>query len=163
MPQQQIIQIILTEYPSFADLPPADQQLLNVARQMCDQAYAPYSNFYVGAALLLANGQIVKGSNQENAAYPSGICAERSAVYWAGANFPGVRIEKIAVAARRANSTEFLPAAPCGSCRQALAEYETQQGEPIPILLQSDEGRIYSVPSVASLLPLLFSRSSLLS
>lgn len=143
------------------ELTPGDQQLLAEAQQACDRAYAPYSNFYVGAAVLLADGTVVLGSNQENAAYPSGLCAERTAIFSASVNYPGQLITAIAVTARRANEMTFVPAAPCGACRQVLLEYEARQQQPIRLILPGLDRMVCVVPSVATLLPLQFTKENL--
>ena len=139
------------------ELSPADLALVEEARQATFRSYAPYSHFSVGAAILLDNGVTVPGSNQENAAYPSGTCAERSACFFAHARYPEARFLKIAIAARTTDG-EFIdePVAPCGSCRQALLEYETLAGRPVEVMLVGRE-RIFRIPSVASLLPFSFS------
>ncbi|UCE70692.1 MAG: cytidine deaminase [Flavobacteriaceae bacterium] len=151
----------LTIYESEAELSPADLDLLKKARQAREGAYAPYSGFKVGAAVLLESGQIVIGNNQENASYPSGLCAERVAVFQAGARFPDSRIKSIAITATGRVARLEIPAAPCGNCRQSILEYEARQGEPIRILMQGEAGVIYECPSVASLLPLGFDGSFL--
>jgi cytidine deaminase len=138
-----------------------EQLLLSKARQACDHAYAPYSAFHVGAAVHLENGEILTGNNQENAAFPSGLCAERVALFWAGANYPGIPIRTIAIAARHQASETFLPVTPCGGCRQVMAEYENKQKEPISLILEGEDRKIYRIRSVAFLLPLQFSRESL--
>ena len=148
-------------HPSETGLPAEDRRLLGLARQALEGAYAPYSHFRVGAALLLDSGETVIGSNQENASYPSGLCAERVAVFQAGARFPGIAIRAIAIVARSADGLLQVPAAPCGNCRQAILEYETRQDLPIRLLLQAGEGVIYECPSVAALLPLGFDGSYL--
>lgn len=148
-------------YPSGAGLPQADRRLLDAAWQALEGAYAPYSRFRVGAALLLDTGETVIGSNQENASFPSGLCAERVAVFQAGARFPGTPIQTIAIVARSADGSLQVPAAPCGNCRQAILEYENRQGNPIRILLQAGQGVIYECPSMAALLPLGFDGSYL--
>lgn len=142
----------------YSELSPAEQHLVDVARQYTSHAYAPYSHFNVGAAIELENGEVIPGANQENAAFPSGTCAERTACYSAGARFPGVKFSRIAVAARGVDGTELpSPVAPCGACRQALLEYETLAERPVPVLLVGRD-TIYRLPSVASLLPLTFSK-----
>lgn len=148
-------------HPSEAGLSPEDRRLLEAARRALEGAYAPYSHFRVGAALLLDSGETVIGSNQENASYPSGLCAERVAVFQAGARFPGIPIQAIAIVARSADGRLQVPAAPCGNCRQAILEYETRQDGPIRLLLQAGEGVIYECPSMAALLPLGFDGSFL--
>jgi len=124
-------------------------------------AYAPYSKFSVGTAILLDNNQIVTGNNQENASYPSGLCAERVAVFHAGAKFPGVTIKSIAISASSSKHEVEAPAAPCGNCRQSIMEYEQKQKTPITLLLRSEKGPIYKCNSVADILPLAFNNSFL--
>lgn len=133
-----------------------DATLVEAAREASFRSYAPYSNFRVGAAILLDNGEIIPGSNQENVAFPSGTCAERSACFYAHARYPGAKFRKIAIAARGTDG-EFtpVPTAPCGSCRQALLEYETLAGAPVEVLLAGNDV-IYRLPSVASTLPFAF-------
>ncbi len=151
----------LTIHDSASALPVADRRLLEAAWEALEGAYAPYSNFRVGAALLLASGETVIGSNQENASYPSGLCGERVAVFQAGARFPGTPITTLAIVARSADGKLQVPAAPCGNCRQAILEYENRQKTPIRILLQAGHGVIYECPSMAALLPLGFDSSYL--
>jgi cytidine deaminase len=133
--------------------------IINACIEARNNAYAPYSHFHVGAAILLENGIIIKGNNQENAAFPSGLCAERVAVFNAGANFPGVRIKAIAITARSLNYTHGEPITPCGSCRQSLLEYELNQQSDIPIYMLSPSGEIIVAKSVKQLLPLHFEHS----
>lgn len=141
---------------AYDELSPADAELVEQARQATFRSYAPYSRFRVGAAILLSNGEVITGANQENAAYPSGTCAERSACYYAHARYPEARFLKVAIAARGTDG-EFVdePAAPCGACRQALLEYETLVGAPVEILLAGRD-KIYVLESVKSTLPLAF-------
>ena len=133
-----------------------ESRLVEAARAATERSYAPYSRFCVGAAIRLSNGEIVEGSNQENVAYPSGTCAERSACFYAHSRYPEARFESIAIAARGTDG-EFtpLPTAPCGACRQALLEYEVLAGKDVPVLLAGRDC-VYRVPSVRSLLPLAF-------
>lgn len=146
--------IISAQYP---ELTPDRQLLVDKARQATHRSYAPYSHFSVGAAILLSDGTIVTGANQENAAFPSSTCAERSACYYAGANYPDAKFEKIAIAARGTDGNELQqPIPPCGACRQALLEYEKLAGHPVEVILTGTD-EIYILPSVASLLPLSFS------
>lgn len=150
---------------SLSELPEEDKLLVARAKEMTRNAYAPYSHFHVGAAILLADGQIVSGANQENAASPSGTCAERSACYQAGAIAPGVRFKKIAVAAwtdwnKPAGGSyedyyQEMPISPCGACRQALLEYENNGGSAVEVILYG-RSRCYIFPSIASLLPYCF-------
>lgn len=138
------------------ELSEVDRELVEKAEEMTNNAYAPYSHFLVGAAIRLSNGEIVTGSNQENAAFPSGTCAERSACFYAGANFPKEKFETIAVAAREeGKELRVEPASPCGACRQSLLEYEALAGKDVRVMLVGKE-KIYVLPSVKSLLPLAF-------
>lgn len=138
----------------FEELSEADRELIDAARSMTAASYAPYSKFHVGAAIRMDDGTIVRGSNQENAAYPSGTCAERTACYQASALHPGMPMRKIAIAAWSGGEFQEKPISPCGACRQALAEYEHLYG-PIEVLLYGRE-EVYVLPSIASLLPLTF-------
>ncbi|WP_318312061.1 cytidine deaminase [Flagellimonas crocea] len=138
-----------------------DQKLLQKAIVARENAYAPYSNFKVGAALLLENGEVIIGNNQENASYPSGLCAERVAVFQAGARYPGVVIRSIAISAASTENKIGLPAAPCGNCRQSIVEYEQRQDSPISILLGSEKGPVFKCASVTDILPLAFNSSFL--
>jgi cytidine deaminase len=142
---------------TYYDLTETEAALVAEAREATERSYAPYSKFRVGAAILLDSGVTVVGSNQENAAFPSGICAERSACYYAHARYPEARFTMIAIAARGTDG-EFVadPVAPCGACRQALLEYETLAGAPVVVILVGRD-RLYRLPSVASTLPFAFS------
>jgi len=135
-----------------------DRKLLSEAKKAMAKAYAPYSNFHVGAALSLENGKTVTGNNQENAAYPSGLCAERVAIFYAGAEYPGIKFKTIAIICKTSDNE---PAAPCGACRQAIAEYESRQEQPIRILMAAQNGKIIISNGIARLLPLMFNRNSL--
>lgn len=145
------------------ELSETDRNLLMQAQRATQNAYAPYSGFLVGAAVLLEDGSIYTGNNQENAAYPSGLCAERTALFGLRAQIPDKKIKQIAVTARLNNTQEFLAAMPCGNCRQVMAEYENRQQAPIAVLMQADKGQIYRCTSVSDLLPLQFSQNSLAS
>ncbi len=138
-----------------------EQELVALSREMCGQAYAPYSAFYVGAAVLLANGEVVKGSNQENGAYPSGLCAERVAAFAASAMFPGMPMQIMAISARSNRIQIDKPVSPCGACRQVLLEYELSQQHPMKILLSTEKGSIVVIEKVEDLLPLAFSGNGL--
>lgn len=141
---------------SYDELDAAERELVDAARAALDGSYAPYSHFRVGAAIRLDNGEIVTGANQENVAFPSGTCAERSACFYAGARHPEAKFEKIAIASIGTDGQECEPpTAPCGACRQALLEYEVRAGHPVPVLLIGRES-IITVPSVVNLLPLAF-------
>lgn len=141
-------------------LPQADRELLTKAAQMAQTAYAPYSHFKVGAALRLKNGVIVCGSNQENAAYPSGLCAERVAVFSAAANYPDQQIEALAITAITSKPINH-PIAPCGSCRQSILEYEHKFKHPIRLILRGTTGKIAVFESIESLLPFQFNSDEL--
>ena len=140
----------------YDELTPGRRTLVDMAREASSRAYAPYSRFSVGAAIRLDNGEIVTGSNQENAAFPSGLCAERTAAYYAHSRFPDARFKTIAIAAIDTTGHEIaVPVAPCGACRQALTEYEKLAGHDVEVILVG-AGEIYVLPSVASTLPLTF-------
>ena len=149
---------IITSYTvaTFSELSDDDRRLVTLAREATHRSYAPYSHFCVGAAIALDNGETVTGANQENVAYPSGICAERTAAFYAHAAYPEAHFLTIAIAARGTDGLEVdSPIAPCGACRQALLEYEKLSGHHVPVLLDGAE-EIYRLPSVQSLLPLAF-------
>ena len=135
--------------------------LMNAAVAARKNAYAPYSNFQVGAAVLLENGEVVIGNNQENASYPSGLCAERVAIFQAGAKYPGISITAVAISATSINNNTNKSAAPCGNCRQAMYEYEMRQKTPIRILMMGEVGEVLKCDSVADVLPLGFDNSFL--
>ncbi len=151
----------ITVYKAIEELESDDAALLKKAIGARKNAYAPYSNFQVGAAVLLENGEIVIGSNQENASYPSGLCAERVAVFQAGAKYPNVKIEKIAISAASSIHKVDTPAAPCGNCRQSISEYEFKQDAPIKLLLMGEVGDIIQCNSVEDILPLGFNSTYL--
>ena len=150
------IESFLEVYPSIDELPKTIFSLMQEAILARDTAYAPYSEFHVGAAILLENGKVVRGSNQENAAYPSGLCAERTAIFYASAQFPNARFKAIAISAKGKDDTTSQPIPPCGACRQAIAEYEIRQDAPIPIYFMGDQGEVWKSDSLENLLPLLF-------
>lgn len=141
----------------YDELPADERALADMAMEATERSYAPYSRFRVGAAIALDNGVLVPGSNQENVAFPSGTCAERSACFYAHARYPEAKFVKIAVAARGTDG-EFTPepVAPCGACRQALLEYEVLAGHDVPLLMVGRD-RMYRLPSVRSTLPFAFS------
>jgi len=143
------------------DTPTDVQQLMQEASKARDNAYAPYSKFHVGAAILLDNNEVVTGSNQENASYPSGLCAERTAIYYAGAKFQDAKILKMAIIAGSTKNTTTKPIPPCGACRQAIAEYEIKQESPIEIYFMGETGKVVKSNSLANLLPLLFDKAVL--
>lgn len=148
-------------YLTEDDLRSEDRMLLDRAKEIAKKAYAPYSNFQVGAALLLENGEVITGNNQENAAYPSGLCAERTAVFYASSQFPNMRIKSIAISYLSSSNTFQDPITPCGACRQVLAEYEIRAEEPIRMIMSSKAGKVYITKSIESLLPIMFNRQYL--
>lgn len=151
-----IINLKFTEYSSADDLTAEEKLLFEKAKQARDKAYAPYSNFYVGAALLLENYEVVTGSNQENAAYPSGLCAERVALFYAGSRFPDLAITTLVITCSSKNHKVHKPLSPCGACRQVIAEYEQRQGKKIRIIMCGETGPILSCDGIEQLLPLMF-------
>ena len=154
------IDISYVEYKSIDDLEKSDRKLVIKARKAAENAWAPYSNFHVGAALELENDKIVIGNNQENAAYPSGLCAERVALFAANANYPNKAIKTMAISASNKNGLLFDPVAPCGACRQAILESETRFEQPIRVILDGKD-KIIIIEGVRNLLPLSFDKSSL--
>ena len=160
--EQHSYQLDYLSYTTIKELSEPDQKLLQTARDAANRAYAPYSKFSVGSAVLLENGEIISGNNQENAAYPSGICAERVAIFYASSQYPGVKVLKVAVTAFSKEHPVLSPVAPCGSCRQVLSEYEKLFHSDIEMLLQGQEGKIFRLKNVSSLLPLAFGSDSLL-
>lgn len=143
------------------ELSDEDRALLEAARKATESSYAPYSKFYVGAAVRLANKQIICGSNQENAAYPSGTCAERTAIFYANAQYPDQAVETLAIAAQTQGSFLTKPISPCGACRQVILETEHRYGKPVRILLYGTEG-VYVLEGIRSILPLQFDQDCLL-
>lgn len=148
--------VAYTEVTDLSQLKVEDRKLLKEAWDACESAYAPYSKFHVGAAVLLANSITLRGNNQENGAYPSGMCAERVAVFSASAMYPGVPIKSIAVVAKTEIFNLSNPVTPCGACRQVISEYEMLSGQPIRIMLQGNSGKIWILDGIANLLPLMF-------
>lgn len=154
--KKQNIEIQLEVFESISELPKDIQELMNKAQQARENAYAPYSHFKVGAAILLSSGEITIGSNQENAAYPSGLCAERVAIFHTGAIYPNQEIKAIAITASSPSQLLAEPIGPCGACRQSMAEYEQKQNSPILIYFMGETGKIVKVNKVMDLLPLGF-------
>nr|WP_315203738.1 cytidine deaminase [uncultured Flavobacterium sp.] len=151
-----IITSKINVFESIQELPQMEQNLIKKAIEIRKKAYAPYSKFRVGVAILLDNGEIVVGSNQENAAYPSGLCAERVAIFHAGAVYPEATILKIAITAASDNNSTAIPVPPCGACRQSIAEYEIRQNTPIKIYYMGETGEIHQSESLKNLLPFMF-------
>ena len=148
-------------YTDISELNEQDAWLLNEAKQITEQAYAPYSNFHVGAVAMLANGEVVAGTNQENASYPVGICAERVLLGNAATLYPGVNIVTMAISYNSDTVKSDHPISPCGMCRQALLEYETRLNHPIRLILAGMEGEIQIIKASSLLLPFAFTSSEL--
>lgn len=148
-------------FENMDELQPEVFTLMEKAIQARDKAYAPYSNFNVGAAILLDNGEIVTGSNQENASYPSGLCAERTAIYYTGSQYPDAKIIRMAISATSKVKPTNSPIPPCGACRQAIAEYEVKQDNPIEIYFMGETGKVAKSLSLANLLPFIFDKQVL--
>ena len=155
------IETTLYVYDTLSELDKDVQDLMFQAIQAREKAYAPYSKFSVGAAILLDNGEVITGSNQENASYPSGLCAERTAIYYAGAKYPNTKMLTMAVTAASQINKTIAPIPPCGACRQAIAEYEVKQESPIKIYFMGETGAVAVSNSLANLLPLLFDKAAL--
>lgn len=155
------IESLLTVFDNFDELPTEVAMLMEKAIEARKKAYAPYSKFSVGAALLLDNNEVITGNNQENASYPSGLCAERTAIYYAGSQYPNTKIIRMAITAGSQLRQTVAPIPPCGACRQAIAEYEVKQDSPIEIYFMGETGKVVKSNSLANLLPLLFDKSFL--
>ena len=140
----------------LSELSTEEQQLVSNAKSAFKTAYAPYSGFLVGASVLLENGEVINGSNQENVAYPSGLCAERVALFYAGAKFPNIKINTIAVSVLSKNFEVTDVISPCGACRQVMAEYEDKQDNPIKVILHSPTDKVLIANRVEDLLPFMF-------
>lgn len=154
--KKQKIEIQLEVFETVSELPKDIQELMKKAQQARENAYAPYSLFKVGAAIRLSSGEITIGNNQENAAYPSGLCAERVAIFHTGALFPNEEIKAMAIAASSPTQVLTEPIGSCGACRQSMAEYEQKQNAPIAVYFMGETGKIVKVASVMDLLPLGF-------
>ena len=152
-------QQFISDYTVFDDekeLAANDAELLRLAHEATDNSYAPYSKFHVGAAVRLANGVIVKGNNIENAAYPSGLCAERVALFAAQAQYPDVPVEAMAITARSEITEVTKPVAPCGACRQVMVETEQRSGIPMRIICQGNTGKVFVFDGIETLMPFIF-------
>ncbi len=156
-----LISTRFTAFEATQDMPVEVQTLMQQAVEVRKNAYAPYSKFRVGVAILLDNGEVIVGSNQENAAYPSGLCAERVAIFYAGAKFPEAKVLKMAITAASDTNQTTAPIPPCGSCRQSIAEYEIKQEMPIEIYFMGEIGLIYKSDSLKNLLPFMFDKKFL--
>ena len=155
------INIQIEEYSDASLLKDSEKTLLNQALIAIDGSYAPYSEFHVGAAVLLENGEIIMGSNQENAAYPSGLCAERVAIFHANSKYPKLKVKAIAITASSDNFITKSPITPCGACRQVIAETESRQHEKVRIVMKGQEGLVQVVNGIENLLPLMFKEDQL--
>ena len=151
----QEIHITYQEYKSIDELNPEDRELAAEAIKAMEGAYAPYSHFHVGAAVRMSNGQIVRGANQENAAFPSGLCAERTAMFAAGARYPDKDMLSIALAGGVMGRLGSQPATPCGACRQVMAQYQAKSGKPMSVIMISAD-KILKFDKVDDILPLIF-------
>lgn len=160
--KQHIYEFAYEVYEDSAQLPATDAKLLQLAREITGKAYAPYSKFYVGAAALLANGEILLGTNQENASYPVGICAERVLLGTAATLHPDVAVTAMAVSFNTAKEKSDHPISPCGMCRQSLLEYETRFKHPIRLIMGGMEGPVHVVGAAKQLLPFAFTSEELI-
>ena len=151
----------LSVYDSVNSLSELDKELMERAKKVSKTAYAPYSQFYVGAAVRLSSNKIIEGSNQENMAYPSGMCAERVAIYYANSFYADERIDTIAITAHAKTFDVNHPIAPCGACRQSMAEYEMKQKHPIRLIMTGESGEVYIAESVEMILPFMFNEIEL--
>jgi len=161
MKEEESIVITIVRYPSTSSLSAEDTELIQVANEALEKSYSPYSKFRVAAAIRMANGEILTGSNQENAAYPSGLCAERVALFAAKHRWPDVDVSTMAIAASSDIGQLNEPVSPCGACRQVLLEYELNQTIPMRLLLCGEKGDVALIPSSKSLLPLYFNKEFL--
>lgn len=148
-------------FQSIEELDNESKYLVHKAKEAAHHAYAPYSKFHVGAALILEDGTIVTGSNQENASYPLCMCAERVALYAAASQFSGKRIVKMAIVAHKKNHKELAAAASCGACRQVMAEFEERQHKPFEVVMHHTDNQWIKCASASSLLPFVFTKESL--
>ncbi|MEM6522187.1 MAG: cytidine deaminase [Bacteroidota bacterium] len=148
-------------YSSISDLDLKDRELIQNAQKASGSSYSPYSNYMVGAAVRLQDDQIIVGSNQENASYPAGLCAERVALFHITATYPDKEIESIATVARRAYETDFRPVSPCGICRQVMLEFELRQKAPIRVIMQASDGRWVVTKNAEVMLPFSFAQDNL--
>jgi cytidine deaminase len=146
----------IQQYTTINELSPDDQHLLNEAKDAVNTSYAPYSKFHVGCALILENGVIIKGSNQENIAYPSGLCAERVAIFHAGAAYPDVPIKTMAITVKAEGYLVDKPITSCGACLQSMSEFELKFNKPMRIILQGETGNIWVADSLRTFMPFMF-------
>ncbi|MCB0805700.1 MAG: cytidine deaminase [Bacteroidales bacterium] len=149
------------EYDHPEELSNEDQELLQKAEQIASNAYAPYSGFFVGSAVLLENGEIYAGSNQENVAFPSGLCAERVALFYATSRYPDIPVKSIAITAKSGEFVVKDPVTPCGACRQVMAEIEIRFDNPIRLILKGATNKVLVVKGINNMLPLMFQAKEL--
>ena len=154
--KEEIYQFAYKVYESFSELNDEDKMLLKAAQDAASIAYAPYSDFNVGAAAKLSNGEIVRGGNQENASFPAGLCAEGVVMAVAASRFPRVPIETLAISYNSSRAESDHPVSPCGICRQSLEEFRAKTGSPVRLLMGGMSGKIFEVNDASSLLPLAF-------
>lgn len=155
------INISYEEYEEGEKLSQSDSELIDEAAKVLKGSYAPYSDFHVGAALLMGNGNVVRGSNQENSAYPSGLCAERVALFYAKSEYPDETVVSLAITGRANHFKNNKPVTPCGACRQVIAETEKRQNRKIRIIMKSEEGITRIVNGIENLLPMMFHEEKL--
>jgi cytidine deaminase len=161
MAKKLIHSVEITVYATVEELLAEDRELVEKAKKVSKTAYAPYSQFYVGAAIRLSSNKIIEGSNQENMAYPSGMCAERVAIYYANSFYSDSQIETIAVTAFAKEFNVNHPIYPCGACRQSMAEYELKQKKPIRLIMTGQSGEVYIAESIETILPFMFNEIEL--
>jgi cytidine deaminase len=147
---------LIKSYAHITELPEQFVMLLQFAKEAVNTSYAPYSKFHVGCALMLKNGQIIKGSNQENIAYPSGLCAERVAIFYAGAAFPNEAVTHMAITVKARDYVVNEPVLSCGACLQSISEFETKFNQPITMILQGETGNIYVAEGTKTFMPFQF-------
>mgnify|MGYP003666866379 CR=1 FL=1 len=152
------LKITYEHFSNLSELSVEDQDYVAKAREVAKKAHAPYSKFYVGATLLLENGEIILGSNQENIAFPSGLCAERVALFYAGANFPDVGVKKLIVVANGDLIAKDAVLSPCGGCRQVMLESQSRQKENFPIYLIGQDDSVHIFSSIYDLMPMAFGK-----
>jgi cytidine deaminase len=155
------IHLHYTVYDSVSELPPSDEALLSAALRATRLSYAPYSRFRVGAAARMKGGEIVTGSNQENASYPAGICAERTLLSVVSTLYPGRPIEALAISYHNDQGESTSPITPCGICRQSLSEFQMHTGHPIRLILGGETGPVWVLEDAGGLLPLAFEADNL--
>ena len=157
---KKLTKTISAEVFDYSELSSSEKDLVDQTKKAVENAYAPYSNFHVGSVVMMEDGTMIHGSNQENAAYPSGLCAERVAIFAAGANYPNMEIKQIGIAAKPMGGHDFVSASSCGNCRQAMLEYQHKQKTPIELLFVQSDNQVMKV-LLADLLPFGFGAADL--